>query len=175
MVLKQKIDCFLKSISCFVTYQNTPFKNSFQTFSKNLSVNNRLFRQNCSGRLTWDVFVRNLARQLGTPSLWLPMDTCKEGQKGALAAVCTPTLKSASKKHQKLCTSISEHREWHSEGGKRNCVLCIFSPSGKQPFSSPLCVASRLEQATRVYSGKICQKFEPRFQHPRFYLNDSSI
>jgi len=57
----------------------------------------------CSGRLTWDVFVRNLARQLGKPSLWLPVDTCKEGQKGALAAVCIPTLKSASKKHQKFC------------------------------------------------------------------------
>ena len=54
----------------------------------------------CSGRLTWDVFVRNLTRQLGTPSHWLPVDSCKEGQKGALAAVCTPTLKSAGKKHQ---------------------------------------------------------------------------
>jgi len=76
----------------------------------------------CSGRLTWDVFVRNLARQLGTPSHWLPVDSCKEGQRGALAAICTPTLKSASKKHQKLYTSVSEHREWHSEGGQRNCV-----------------------------------------------------
>ena len=82
--------------------------------------------------------------------LALPADSCKEGQKGALAAVCTPTLKSASKKHQKLCTSVSEHREWHSEGGKRNCVLCIVSRSGKQSFPSPLCVTSRLEQATRV-------------------------
>jgi len=95
--------------------------------------------------------------------------------KGALAADCTLTLKSASKKHQKLYTSVSEHREWHSEGGQKNCVLCIFSPSSKQPFSSPLCVASRLDQAIRVYSGKICQKSEPRFQHSRFYLNDSSI
>ena len=82
----------------------------------------------CSGRLTWDVFMRNLARQLGTPSLWLPVDTCKEGQKGALVAVCTPTLKSASKKHQKLYTSISEHREWHSEGGqKKLCIMYLFS------------------------------------------------
>ena len=56
----------------------------------------------CSGRLTWDVFVRNLTRQLGTPSHLLPVDSCKEGQKGALAAVCTPTLKSTSKKHQTL-------------------------------------------------------------------------
>ena len=55
----------------------------------------------CSVRLTWDIFVRNLNRQLGTPSHWLPVDSCKEGQKGALAAVCTPTLKSASKKHHK--------------------------------------------------------------------------
>ena len=55
----------------------------------------------CSVRLTWDVFVRNLNRHLGTPSHWLPVDSCKEGQKGALTAVCTPTLKSASKKHQK--------------------------------------------------------------------------
>ena len=71
----------------------------------------------CSVRLTWDVFVRDLDRQVGTPSHWLPVDSCKEGQKGALAAVCTPTLKSARKKHQKLCTSVSEHRVWHSEGG----------------------------------------------------------
>ena len=54
----------------------------------------------CSVRLTWDVFVRDLNRQLGTPSHWLPVDSCKRGQKGALAAVCSPTLKSASKKHQ---------------------------------------------------------------------------
>ena len=73
----------------------------------------------CSVPLTWDVFVRNLNRQLGTPSHWLPVDSCKEGQKGALAAVCTPTLKSASKKHQKLSTSVSEHRVWYPEGGKK--------------------------------------------------------
>ena len=80
----------------------------------------------CSVRLTWDVFVRDLDRQLGTPSHWLPVDSCKEGQKGALAAVYTPTLKSASKKHQKLCTSVSEHRVWHSEGGKRETVSSVY-------------------------------------------------
>jgi len=80
----------------------------------------------CSVRLTWDVFVRNLNRQLGTPSQWLPVDSCKEGQKGALAAVCTPTLKSASKKHQKLCTSVSEHHVWHSEGGKKETVCSVY-------------------------------------------------
>ena len=50
--------------------------------------------------MTWDVFVRDLNLQLGTPSHWLPVDSCKRGQKGALAAVCTPTLKSANKKDQ---------------------------------------------------------------------------
>ena len=105
----------------------------------------------CYVRLTWDVFVRDLNRQLGTPSHWLPVDSCKEGQKGALAAVCTPTIKSASKKHQKLCTSVSEHRVWHSEGGKRKlCLVYIFSFWPKS-FPSSLCVTSRLEQATRVF------------------------
>ena len=36
----------------------------------------------CSVRLTWDVFVRDLNCQLGTPSHWIPVDSCKEGQKG---------------------------------------------------------------------------------------------
>jgi len=70
--------------------------------------------------------VRDLDCQLGTPSHWLPVDSCKEGQKGALAAVCTPTLKSANKKHQKLCTSVSEHCVWHSEGGKRETVSSVY-------------------------------------------------
>ena len=105
----------------------------------------------CSVRLTWDVFVHDLNRQLGTPSHWLPVDSCKEGQKGALAAVCTPMLKSASKKHQKLCTSVSEHREWYSEGGqKKLCLVYIFS-FWQRSLPSPLCVTSRLEQETRVF------------------------
>ena len=69
--------------------------------------------------------MRDLKCQLGTPSHGLPMDSCKEGQKGALAAICTPTLKSASKKHQKLCTSVSEHRVWYSEGGKKETVSSV--------------------------------------------------
>ena len=133
-----------------------------------------MFEGCCSGRLTWDVFVRDLARQLGTPSRWLPVDSCKEGQKGTLAAVCTPTLKSASKKHQKLYTSVSEHRDWHSEGGLMK--LCIFLPlANNLSLSSPLSVISRLEQATRVYSGKVCQKFEPHFQHSKRYFSYSHI
>jgi len=41
----------------------------------------------CFVRSTWDVFVPDLDRQLGTPSHWLPVDSCKEGKKGALVAV----------------------------------------------------------------------------------------
>ena len=37
----------------------------------------------CSVRLTWDVFVRDLNRQLGTPSHWLPVDSCKKEDKEA--------------------------------------------------------------------------------------------
>ena len=37
----------------------------------------------CSVRLIWDVFVRDLNRQLGTPSHWLPVDSCKKEDKGA--------------------------------------------------------------------------------------------
>ena len=131
----------------------------------------------CSGRLTWDVFVHNLTRQLGTPSHWSPVDSCTEGQKGALAAVCTPTLKLASKKHQNSTPPYRSTVNGTLKVVKRNCVLCIFFPSAKQPLSlcSPLCVVSRLEQATRVYSGKICQKSQPRSQHSRRYLSYSRI
>ena len=89
--------------------------------------------------------------KLGTPSHWLPVDSCKEGKKGALAAVCTPTLKSASKKHQKLCTSVSEHCVWHSEGGKKETVSIVYFSFWQRSFPSPLCVTSRLEQAIRVF------------------------
>ena len=63
----------------------------------------------------------------------------KRGQRGALAAVCTPTLKSASKKHQKLFTYVSEHRVWHSEGGKRTVYMCVLSLSGKNILQSLVC------------------------------------
>ena len=118
--------------------------------------------------------MRDLNRQLGTPSHWLPVDSCKEGQKGALAAVCTPTLKSVSKKHQKLCTSVSEHRVWYSEGGKMElCLVYIFS-FWQRSFPSPLYVTSRLEQATREflenlpkvrlpYTGAITMALKPPF------------
>jgi len=82
----------------------------------------------CSGRLTWDVFVCNLTRQLGTPSHWLPVDSCKEGQKGALAAVCTSTLKSASKKHQNSTPPYRSTVNGTLKVVKRKlCTVCLFS------------------------------------------------
>ena len=40
------------------------------------------YHETCSVWMTWDVFVRDLNRQLGTPSHWLPVNSCKEGKKG---------------------------------------------------------------------------------------------
>jgi len=37
----------------------------------------------CFVRLTWDVFVRDLNRQLGTPSHWLPVDSFKENKRAS--------------------------------------------------------------------------------------------
>ena len=130
--------------------------------------------RDCSVWLTWDVFVRNINRQLGTPSHWLPVDSCKEGQKGALAAVCTPTLKSAIKKHHKLCTSVSEHRVWYFEGGKKElCLVSVFSFWPK-PSPSPLSKPQGSSKQLECF-WKISQKFEPRSQHSRRYLNYPSI
>ena len=98
----------------------------------------------------WDVFVRDLNRQLGTPSHWLPVDSCKKRTKGCPSGRLHYDAQVSQQETPKLCTSVSEHRVWHSEGGKKNCVLCVYSRSGTQSFPSPLCVTSRLEQATRV-------------------------
>ena len=72
---------------------------------------------------------------------------------GALAAVCTPTLKSAGKKHQ------------NSAPPYRNTVDgALKVVKGTVYYVYFLLLANNLslvsEQATRVYSGKICQKFQ---------------
>jgi len=86
----------------------------------------------CSVRLTWDVFVRDLNRQLGTPSHWLPVDSCKEeGKKGALAAVCTPTLKSASKKHQNYAPPYRSTACGTLKVVKKELCLVCISPFSK--------------------------------------------
>ena len=103
----------------------------------------------------WDVFVRDLNRQLGTPSHWLPVDSCKKRKKGRPSGHLHSDAQVSQQETPKLCTSVSEHRVWHSEGGKKNCVLCVYSPSGKQSFPSPLSVTSRLEQATREFLGNL--------------------
>ena len=105
----------------------------------------------CSVRLTWDVFVRDLDCQLETPSHLLPVDSCKRGQKGALVAVCTLTLKSASKKHQKIM-HLRIGAPWRVLWRWLNelCLVYIFS-FWQRSFPSPLCVTSRLKQATREF------------------------
>jgi len=100
-----------------------------------------------------DVFVRGLNRQLRTPSHWLPANSCKKkGQRGALAAVCTPTLKSASKKHQKTV----HPRIWAPRVAlwrwQKNCVsVCVCCLLFANIFSSHLYVSLKHGQATKEF------------------------
>ena len=100
----------------------------------------------------WDVFVRDLNRRLGTPSHWLPVDSCKkEDKKGALAAVCTQMLKSASKKHQN-CAPPSLSIAYGTLKVVKRTVYCVCVISLRQrSFPSPLYVTSKQEQATREF------------------------
>ena len=79
-----------------------------------------------------DVFVRDLNRQLGTPSHGLPVDSCKKRTKGRPSGRLHSDAQVSQQETPKLGTSVSEHRVWHSEGGKKNCVLCVcFLPQAK--------------------------------------------
>ena len=110
------------------------------------------------------------SKNIGVPSGWLgrlrarpqpsardsfPLVNCgilqKRGQRGALAAVCTPTLKSASKKHQNCAPPSLSTAYGTLKVVKRtvSCV-CIFS-LWQRSFPSPLYVTWRLEQATREF------------------------
>jgi len=121
-------------------------------------------KDNCSCRLTW---VRLCARLCPSARDTFLLEICehlqRSGQMGALAAVCTPTLKLANKKHQ---NSTPPYRSTVDGTLKvvKGIVCCVsFSGSGKQSFSSPLCVTSRLEQATRVCSGENLPKVRSPF------------
>ena len=93
----------------------------------------------------WDVFVRDLNRQIGTPSHWLPVDSCKkEDKEGALAAVCTPTLKSASKKHQNWAPPYLSTAYGTLKVVKRTVYCVCILALANNLLSSPLCVALRL-------------------------------
>ena len=97
-----------------------------------------------------DVFVRDLNRQLGTPSHWLPVDSCKEGQKGALAAVCTPTLKSASKKHQN-CSPPSLSTAYGTLKVVKEMCICVCCLFQAKIFPSHLYVTLKHGQATKEF------------------------
>ena len=123
--------------------EGTIFPSITSLYTKNLERSRSGYLQaNCSKAplfrpVDWDVFVRDLNRQLGTPSHWLPVDSCKKEQKGALAAVFNPTLKSASKKHQNgappsLSTAYGTLKVLKME----LCLVCM-SPSGKAPSLVP--------------------------------------
>ena len=82
-----------------------------------------------------------------------PLVTCgflqKRGQRGALAAVCTPTLKSAGKKHQN-CAPPCLSTAYGTLKVVKRTVYCVYILAlANNLFSSPLCVASRLRASNR--------------------------
>jgi len=79
----------------------------------------------CSRRLTRVVFVRGLSSRARAPSFCSFCEYLKRSeQRGALAAVCTPTIKSASEKHKKGDTPVSNIVTRCSEGGREQ--LCNY-------------------------------------------------
>jgi len=88
-----------------------------------------------------DVFVRDLNRQLGSPSHWLPVVPAKKRTKRRPSGRLHSDAQVIQQETPTLFTYVSEHRVWHSEGGKKNCVyVCVFSPSGKDLSPSLLYV-----------------------------------
>jgi len=118
---------------------------SFFFIYMKLSKKNNVHIKYCSVRLTW---VRLCARPCPKARDTFLLVICEHLQRskqmGVLAAVCTPTLKSANGEHQNSAPPYRSTVKGHSEGGKGNCVLCDVFGSGKQSFSSPLCVAREL-------------------------------
>ena len=102
------------------------YMSGFKLFQ--MDVKSAFLKGICSVRLTWDVSVRDLNRQLGTPSHWLPVDSCKEGQKGCPSGRLHSDGQVSQQETPKkrLCTSVSEHRVWHSEGGKKETVSSVY-------------------------------------------------
>jgi len=74
----------------------------------------------CSRRLTRVVFVRGLSSRARAPSFCSVCEYLKRsGQRGALAAVCTPTIKSASEKHQSGTPPYRNTVNGCAEGGPK--------------------------------------------------------
>ena len=112
----------------------------------------------------WDVFVRDLNRQLGTPSHWLPVDSCKTRTKGRPSGRLHSDAQVSQQETPKLGTSVSEHRVGHSEGGKKNCVLCVYSRSSKPPlFQSLVCSLTTTSKQLECILGKFAKTSPPPF------------
>ena len=78
--------------------------------------------------MTRVVFVRGLSSRARAPSFCSVCEYLKRtGQRGALAAVCTPTIKSASEKHQRDTPPYRNTVNGCSEGGKITGSLMLSS------------------------------------------------
>ena len=105
----------------------------------------------CSVRLTWDVFMPDLDRQLGTPSHWLPVASCKKGQKGRPSGRLHSDAQVSQQETPKTMHLRIGAPRMHSEGGKKETTSSVYFSFWQRSFPSPLSVTSRLEQATREF------------------------
>ena len=108
-----------------------------------------------------DVFVRGLNRQLGTPSprcLWIP---AKKRTKRRPSGRVHSDAQVSQQETPKLSTYVSEHRVWHSEGGKRTVYMCVCCHLQAKIFPIHLYVTFKHEQATREFSGKFAESSNP--------------
>ena len=99
---QDKIDVFrtisvIKDLTCLVgNLSKASMKNDM------LDFNVIKFFCICSRRLTGIVFARGLSSRARAPSFRSVCEYLKRSeQRGTLTAVCTPTIKSASEKHQR--------------------------------------------------------------------------
>ena len=70
--------------------------------------------------------MRDLNRQLGTPSHGLPVDSCKKRTKGRPSGRLHSDAQVNQQETPKLGTSVSEHHVWHSESGKKETVSSVY-------------------------------------------------
>ena len=93
-----------------------------------------------------------LGRLLGTPSHWLPVDSCKEGQKGRPSGRLHSDAQVSQQETPKhyappyLSTAYGTLKVV-----KKETVSSVYFSSWQSSFPSPLCVTSRLEQATKEF------------------------
>ena len=119
----------------------------------------------------WEVFVRDLSRQLGTPSHWLPVDSCKKRTKGRPSGRLHSDAQVSQQETPNCAPPYLSTACGTLKVVKRTVYRVYILALANNLFSSPLCVASRLRASNWSVFWEICQNFEPRSQNSQRYLN----